>query len=179
MPAPEWAQSGLPLVAFLFFVVFFRAQGTYWIARAIPAVVNKASGKLTWLQGLARWANGPVPRKGAAILERWGIIVIPLCFLTVGLQTAVLAGAGLVRMNWAKFTLAMLPGCVAWAFLYGYGLLAVYTAAVRAAAGSPWAWLVLACVAGLVALVVVKRRREGAAKAVLEVPAEAEGPAGS
>ncbi len=160
MPVPEWAQSGLPLIAFLFFVVFFRAQGTYWVGRAVPAAVIAGSGRVKWLNGLASWAQGPVPRKGAALLERWGIVIIPLCFLTVGLQTAVLAGSGLVRMNWGKFTIAMLPGCVAWAFLYGFGLLAVWTAVVLAVAGNVWSWVVLAVLAvGLIVMVLGRRRR--------------------
>ncbi len=170
MPAPSWAQSGIPLVIFLFFVVFFRAQATYWLARGVPALVTSASGRFNHLQGLANWANGPIPRKGASILERWGIIVIPLAFLTVGLQTAILGGAGLVRMNWAKFTAAMIPGCIAWAFLYGFGMLAVWTAAVKAAAGNPWAWVALAIIAAaLAALVVFRRRRSAMTPAVMVV----------
>ncbi len=172
---PSWAQSGVPLIIFLFFVVFFRAQGTYWVARSVPALVTKASGKFDWLKGLANWANGPVPKKGAHILEHWGIIVIPLCFLTVGLQTAILGGSGLVRMNWAKFTAAMIPGCVAWALLYGLGMLAVWQAAIKAAAGSPWVWAALALIAAVVAaVVIVRRRREAPTPAVAVIGASNE-----
>jgi membrane protein DedA with SNARE-associated domain len=153
---PSWAQSGIPLVVFLFFVVFFRAQGTYWIARSVPTAISKWGTNSKRFAGLAKWVDGPVPRKGANILEHWGIVAIPLCFLTVGMQTAVLAGSGLVRMNWGKFTAAMIPGCVAWALLYGYGLLAVWTAVVKAAAGSPWAWAALAALVGTV--LVLKQR---------------------
>lgn len=168
MPVPAWAQSGLPLIIFLFFVVFCRAQGTYWIARSVPALTQRASSRYKKLQPVAKWATGPVPQKGAQALERWGIFVIPLCFLTVGLQTAVLAGAGLVRMNWVKFTAAMLPGCVAWAILYGLGFLALWTAAIRAAAGSPWAWLVLAGVVLLLAALFAIRRRRAATRPQVE-----------
>lgn len=144
---PSWAQSGVPLIAFLFVVVFFRAQGTYWMARSLPAAISKWGPNSKRFSKVASWVDGPVPAKGAAILEKWGIIAIPLSFLTVGLQTAVLAGSGLLRMNWVKFTIAMIPGCLAWAMLYGLGLLAVWSAAIKAVAGNPWAW------AGLVALV--------------------------
>ncbi len=153
---PDWAQSGLPLVGFLFVVVCFRAQGTYWLARSIPAAVSRWGADSKRFSGLAKWVNGPVPAKGKRILENWGIISIPLCFLTVGTQTAVLAGSGLVRMNWGKFTAAMLPGAVAWAFLYGYGLLAVWMTVLKAAAGSPWAWAVLAALVG--SIFVIKNR---------------------
>lgn len=166
---PSWAQSGLPLVAFLLFVVFFRAQGTYWLARAIPEALTRWGGRVPSLRSLAKWVDGPVPKRGARILERRGIIAIPLCFLTVGLQTAVLAGSGLVRMNWAKFTAAMIPGCIAWAFLYGYGLLAVWTTAVKAVAGNVWAWAALIVVIGT--LIVYKQRGRIASAAVSVVGA--------
>ncbi len=159
MTAPHWAQEGVPLVLFLFVVVFFRAQGTYWLARSVPEIVaRKANDSTPRLKKLACWLEGPGPRMGANILEKWGIIAIPLSFLTVGIQTAVLAAAGLLRVRWSLFTVAMLPGAVAWALLYGYGMLAVWTAAVMAVAGNPWAWGAL----GLVALgiwAIVRRRR--------------------
>ena len=94
------------------------------------------------------------------MLDKWGIIVIPLCFLTVGIQTAVNAGAGLVRMRWSTYTIAMIPGCILWALLYGLGLLAVFAAATRAIAGSPWGWAGLALIAALIATKVVWGRRK-------------------
>ena len=139
---PEFAREGIFLFVFLFGVVFFRAQSTYWLARGV------ASG---------------VPRKGAAMLDKWGIIAIPLCFLTVGIQTAVNAGAGLVRMRWSTYTIAMIPGCVLWALLYGLGMLAVFAAAVRAIAGSPWGWAGLALIIGLITAKVVWGHRKRAA----------------
>lgn len=148
MPVPSWAQEGPLLIGFLFCVVFFRAQGTYWLGRLIPAGLVRTSKTSGPIYKVAEWFRGPTPRRGAALLEHWGIIIIPLCFLTVGLQTTILAGSGLVRMKWQKFTLAMLPGCVAWAFLYGLGMLAVWTAAVKAIAGNPWSWLAVAAVVG-------------------------------
>lgn len=158
----ESTQSGIPLVIALFFVVFFRAQGTYWLARSVPAAVTRAGKPGSRLQKLADWVNGPVPKHGKAVLEKWGIIAIPFVFLTVGLQTAVLAAAGLVRMRWSIFTIAMLPGCVMWALLYGFGLLAVWTAAFAAIAGNPWAWLALALIVTLGAIIVTVRRRRAA-----------------
>lgn len=166
MPVPAWAQSGFALVVFLFVVVFLRSQATYWLARALPALVEKASGRWAFLQPLANWAQGPIPQKGARILDKWGIIIIPLSFLTVGVQTAVLAGAGLVKMNWGKFALASIPGCIAWAIVYGLGLLALWVAAVRAAAGSGWAWAGLAIILVLAALgILAKTKRGGTTKA--------------
>lgn len=148
MPVPSWAQAGPLLIGFLFVVVFCRAQGTYWLGRAVHAGVISGAKNTGPRAAIARWFSGPVPQRGARLLERWGIVIIPLCFLTVGLQTAVLAGAGILKMRWGRFTLAMLPGAVMWALLYGLGMLAVWTAAVTAIAGNPWSWV------GLAALIV-------------------------
>ena len=149
MPVPDWASSGVRLIVFLFFVVLLRAQGTYWLGRLAAAGALKASDRNGLVGRIAHWFNGPTPRKGAALLERWGLIIIPLCFLTVGIQTAVNAGSGVVRLRWRTYTLAMIPGCVAWALMYGVGMLAVWQAALAAVAGSPWAWAAFAGVAAL------------------------------
>ncbi len=146
MPAPDWASSGAPLIVFLFFVVFFRAQGTYWLGRLAARGVLTGADREGFRGRIARWFDGPVPHRGAALLERWGLIIIPLCFLTVGVQTAVNAGSGVVRLKWRTYTLAMIPGCLAWAFLYGLGMLAVWMAVLAAVAGSPWAWAAIVLV---------------------------------
>ena len=168
----SWTESVPLLVGSLFVIVFLRAQGTYWLARAIPAAAERraASGKSRGK--FTRWFLGPTPRKGASILEKWGVIVIPLCFLTVGVQTAVLAGAGLVRMNWRKFTLAMLPGAAAWALLYGIGLLAVWTAAVTAVAGNPWSYVVIVVVVAL--FYGIKKLKQTQSKRILRGPKRSE-----
>lgn len=168
MPVPSWAQDGPLLIGFLFVVVFSRAQGTYWLGRAVPAGLIKAKEMRGPIGAVSRWLHGPTPRKGTRILERWGILVIPLCFLTVGLQTAVLAGAGLVQMRWGKFTLAMLPGAIAWAFLYGLGMLALWVAAVGAIAGSPWSLLAAAALAALIAIIYALKRHSTRKIAVTE-----------
>lgn len=158
---PSWASSGLPLFIFLFFIVFHRAQLTYWLGRAAAKGILTASGKNGLRGKIAAWFEGPVPRSGAHLLEQWGIIIIPLCFLTVGVQTAVNAGAGIVRMSWKKYTLAMIPGCIVWSIMYGLGMLAVWMAIVRAAAGSVWGWLGLAAIAAMITAVVLMKRRHG------------------
>ena len=160
---PAFAREGIWLFVFLFIVVLLRAQATYWLARGAASGAVLATGRQGFLGTMARWFDGPIPRKGAAMLDKWGIIVIPLCFLTVGIQTAVNAGAGLVRMRWSTYTIAMIPGCVLWALLYGFGIYAVWTA-LTASVWSAAAVVVLAC-AGACALVVRKRRAVDAALA--------------
>ena len=157
---PAFAREGIWFFVFLFMVVLLRAQTTYWLARAAASGAVLATGRQGFLGAVARWFDGPVPRKGAAMLDKWGIIVMPLCFLTVGIQTAVNAGAGLVRMRWSTYTIAMIPGCVLWALLYGLGTLAVFAAAIRAVAGSPWGWAGLALIVALIAAKIVWGRRK-------------------
>ena len=157
---PAFAREGIWLFVFLFGVVLFRAQLTYWLARGAASGAVRANGRQGFVGAVARWFDGPIPRKGAAILDKWGIIVIPLCFLTVGIQTAVNAGAGLVRMRWSTYTFAMIPGCILWALLYGLGTLAVFAAAIRAVAGSPWGWAGLALIATLIAAKIAWGRRK-------------------
>ena len=157
---PAFAREGIWLFVFLFVVVLLRAQATYWLARGAASGAVLATGRQGFLGTMARWFDGPIPRKGAAMLDKWGIIVIPLCFLTVGIQTAVNAGAGLVRMRWSTYTIAMIPGCVLWALLYGLGTLAVFAAAIRAVAGSPWGWVGLALIAALITAKIAWGRRK-------------------
>ncbi|WP_165218652.1 hypothetical protein [Schaalia sp. ZJ1691] len=168
---PEWASSGIRLIIFLFFVVFIRAQGTYWLGRATAQGALSGSGRDGLRGKIAAWFNGPIPRKGADLLEKWGLILIPLCFLTVGVQTAVNAGSGVVRLKWRTYTLCMIPGCIAWAFLYGFGMLAVWMSILAAIAGSWWGWAgILTVVLIITAIVVVRRRRSRP----LEAPVQAQ-----
>ena len=42
---PEFAREGIFLFVFLFGVVFFRAQSTYWLARGVASGAMRASGR--------------------------------------------------------------------------------------------------------------------------------------
>lgn len=159
---PSWIMEGpFALVyTFLLVVVVVRAQSTYWIGRAVAAGALRSR----W----ARYVEGPQVRRATAVIDRWGLPVIPLSFLTIGFQTAVNAGAGLLRIRWLRYTLAMLPGCAAWALIYAVGGLAAFTAGATLAARSPWALVVfvLAVVLLVVAVVLRVRRRRHVADAI-------------
>ena len=159
---PSWVQSGpFALVyGFLLVVVFFRAQATYWIGRAVAAGAVRSR----W----ARYVQGPRVRRATEVIDRWGLPVIPLSFLTIGFQTAVNAGAGLLRIRWVRYTVAMIPGCLVWAAVYAVGGLAAFEAGVALAARSPWALAAAVLVVGLLAaaVVVVARRRRAASRSV-------------
>lgn len=159
---PAWVQDGpFPLLyGFLLVVVFLRAQGTYWVGRAV------AAGTLR-----SRWAahvDGPRTRRAIASIDRWGLPIIPLSFLTIGFQTAVNAGAGVIRMRWLRYTLAMIPGCLVWAAIYSLGGLAAFQAAAALAARSPWALaaVILLLLGAGVALVLRSRRRRSERESV-------------
>lgn len=133
---------------FLLFVVFFRAQGTYWTGRWVRHGAAKVASQPAGHPRLSRLTvrfSGPRMVRAQVFLERWGFIGIPISFLTVGFQTMVNATAGYTRMRWDLYTLAMLPGCVAWATMYGLLSLSLVEAWRR----SPWIFA-----GGLVGLVV-------------------------
>ncbi|MDP4335313.1 VTT domain-containing protein [Curtobacterium sp. A7_M15] len=152
--------EGLPfrwLVLALFAVVFCRAQATYWLARlAVTGVARSRWG---------RWLDSAAVRRGSALLDRWGLPVVTISFLTVGLQTVVNAAAGVARVPWWRYTIAMVPGCVAWAVVYATVGLALFWAVLAAFAGSPWGAVVLVALAVGAAAVLwaVRRRRRVAA----------------
>jgi membrane protein DedA with SNARE-associated domain len=148
--------EGLPfwwLVLALFAVVLCRAQATYWLARGAVAGASRSR----W----GRWLDSAAVRRGSALLDRWGLPVVTLSFLTVGLQTIMNAAAGIARVPWWRYTLAMLPGCVAWAFIYATVGIALFWAVLATFAGSPWGVVVLVAlvVAAGVGTWSVRRRR--------------------
>lgn len=99
-------------------------------------------------------------------IERWGMPVIPVAFLTVGFQSAVFGAAGLLRIGWIGFTLWSLPGAVAWALVWGGGGMAAVAGALAVAREEPWYLVAVLAGAGvLVTLVSALVRRRRAARA--------------
>lgn len=157
------------LVVALFGIVFGRAQGTYWLGRAVTASTRRLrSGRAPtngrWARTAAaveQWSHGRGGQRATALLHRWGPAAVTLSFFTIGIQTAVIVAAGLTRMAFPRFLLAMIPGCLAWALIYATVGFAAFYGAVALAAGSPWALsaaIIVLLTAG-VALVVRRRRR--------------------
>jgi membrane protein DedA with SNARE-associated domain len=131
-------------VAALFVVVFCRANGTYWVGRALAAGYGKTRASRRW---------HPTTLRGARrLIDRYGPFAVVLTFLTVGLQTAVNLAAGMGRMRLSHYIPATIVGSIAWALLYATVGLAAVDLLVDRAAASPWAWAVVAVV--LVAAVV-------------------------
>lgn len=156
------------LVAALFVIVLARAQATYWLGRAVTASTRRlrtgrAPAHGRWARfatRVERWSHGPGGRRATALLQRWGPVAVTLSFFTVGIQTAVNATAGLTRMRFVRYLVAMLPGCLAWALIYATVGFAAFYGTVALAARSPWALAGgIAAVGVVVAVLVVRRRR--------------------
>lgn len=146
---------------YLFFVLgaALRSQSLYWLGRGAAAGVLRS-----------RWAStldGPQVRRATAAIERWGMPVVPLSFLTVGFQSAVHGACGVLRLHWWRYTLWSVPGWLVWALVWAGGGTAAVWAAVRLAAASPWALgAAVAVLAAVVVLVVARVRRRRQAQRV-------------
>jgi membrane protein DedA with SNARE-associated domain len=151
---PSWLDDSPFGITFavLFGIVFLRAQGTYWIGRAVTAGLLHTR--------VALWMTNPRMTRAVDALNRWGLPVVTVSFLTVGFQTVLNAAAGLVRMPWLRYTVAMLIGCAAWAAIYATVGIAAFEASLALAARSPWALVgVLAAIFAVVVAVIVARGR--------------------
>ena len=146
-----WVASSSYGVAFIVLLaaVVLRAHATYWLGRL------GANGALRTRWGARADARALVHAR--RWLERWGAPAVSASFLTVGVQTAVNLTAGVVRMGYLRYTVAMAAGGLAWAAIWA----GVLTSLIAAAQQRSLTALVAAAavVAALVLLVVSRRRR--------------------
>lgn len=147
----------LPTFGGLFLIVMVRANATYWIGRGAAA-------------GTRRWRSSesspsPAWQRARQLVNRWGPIAVVFCFLTVGIQTAVNATAGVSRMPLRRYLPAVTLGSVLWAALYASVGLAAARAWLATAARSPLVATVIAVllVVGVVGLVLYRRARTAGA----------------
>ncbi len=148
--------AGYPFWAvwlFLYFGATLRGQATYWLGRATTSgAVHAGRGPAWWRRTRVRLA-GVEASSGHRVIQRIGLFAIPLAYLTVGLQSAIIFASGLIRTPWAHFSLAQVPGAGAWATIYSTIGFAAWTAVIRALAGD---WRVMGGVlAGAAAVVLV------------------------
>lgn len=104
------APFGVVVLA-LFVIVMLRANGTYWVGRALAAGARRS-----------RWEKILESRHyatGARWLNRWGPPAVSLSFLTIGIQTMVNLAAGVAQMPMRRYLPAVTVGCLLWAFMYG------------------------------------------------------------
>lgn len=152
---------GLGVWALFLVVVFLRAQATYWIARVVTQqALDRTAPASGWTMAVHRWLSGDSAARGIDLVRRWGLIAVPVSFLTVGAQTVVNAGAGVVRIRPLHYTLAMIPGCMAWALVWTTIGMSAFYAALAVDLGTGWGivFAVLAMLALGVVLGLLRRR---------------------
>ena len=132
----DW--PAIPLFCFLVVIAGARGGATYAIARGVRQVADRRTGL----------PDRAVVRRAEQVVERYGAVAVALCFLTVGVQTAVNAAAGSLRMPLRRYLPALLVGALIWATLYVTVGLAVLEAVWG---GRPWVLPVALVVIGLVA----------------------------
>ena len=173
---PFWA-----VIAGLFVVVMARSHLFYWVGRGVTSGAARLADRVPDADGDAAVDAAPTgaaptagaaararvrrlmrtstARRGLALVHRFGPFAVTLAYLTVGVQTAVFVGSGMLRMPYPRFLAASVPGSVAWAFVWGTVGLGAVWAAVRLATASPWGLAaVLLVLAALVTWLVVRRR---------------------
>lgn len=146
----DWFDA-LPIevaLAFMWVVGIVRTSIVY----ALGALAAEGGARLDRIR---KAMDSPLYRKARRLINRWGVIAVPLCFLTVGLQTAVIITTGFTKMPLRRWVPAMLLGTLMWACIYttiGFAILA-------ALGLEPWMFpLALAIV--ITVLVIVSQLRE-------------------
>ena len=146
----EWFDT-LPIevaLAFMWVVGIVRTSIVY----ALGVLAAEGGARLDRIR---KAMDSPLDRKARCLINRWGVIAVPLCYLTVGLQTAVIITTGFTKMPLRRWVPAMLVGTFMWACIYttiGFAILA-------ALGLEPWMFpLALAIV--ITVLVIVTQLRE-------------------
>lgn len=123
-----------------------RGTATYWVGRGVRA----GGARTRWAHHLDR----PSVLRAERFVRRVGPPAVTLGFLTVGLQTAINASSGMLRMPLRRFLPAVVLGALVWAVIYTTVGLTVVDAALGRV---PWWWLLVAL--GLVLVVGLAARR--------------------
>ena len=146
----DWFDA-LPIevaLAFLWVVGIVRTSIVY----ALGALAAEGGARLDRIR---KAMDSLLYRKARRLINRWGVIAVPLCFLTVGLQTAVIITTGFTKMPLRRWVPAMLVGTFMWACIYttiGFAILA-------ALGLEPWMFPVALAIV-ITAMVIVAQLRE-------------------
>jgi membrane protein DedA with SNARE-associated domain len=138
---PVWLVFGV-----LWLGAFTRGNATYWVGRGVRA----GGGRSRFAEQLER----PVVRRAEGWVQRFGAPAVALGFLTVGVQTAINASAGMLRMPQRRFLPAVTVGALLWALVYttvGFTVLDAWFGDLE------WWWALVAL--GVVAVIVLVSRR--------------------
>jgi membrane protein DedA with SNARE-associated domain len=125
---PLWIVFGV-----LFLGAVVRGGATYAVGRGARAGGSRSrfAGRL----------DAPIVRRAETWVRRFGAPLVALGFLTVGVQSAINAAAGMLRMPMRRFIPGLVVGALLWATLYTTVGLAVVDAALGRV---PWWWALIA-----------------------------------
>ena len=135
---------------FLFFwcLAMMRSHTMYWIGRGITA----GTARTRWVSLL----ESPVYARAQAWSARWGVLAVPVSFLTVGIQSVIQLSAGVARMPLRRYVAATAAGAIVWATVYTTIGMAILTAWLTGPTGRLICLLMLTA---LVLVVVIRRSR--------------------
>lgn len=137
-------------IPFFWAVAIIRTSAVYAVGRG-------ALGGARRLHRIRRLMQTPLYRRAEGAVHRWGVLAVPVCFLTVGLQTVVILATAVTGMPLRRWIPAMLAGTLLWGVIYG----TVGMAVVWAWLEQPWAVaaVVLGVLLALLAYRLPARRR--------------------
>lgn len=146
--------------ATLFLGAMARGQMMYWAGRIVTEqALRRTKPADGWRLQVHRWLAGGGADSGIRAIRRWGLAIVPVGYLTVGFQSMVQVGAGVLRIRLLWYALAQIPGALAWALIYSTIGFAIWGAILAAAAGSPLGLTALALAAIVLVTTILLRRR--------------------
>ena len=133
---------------FLFFwcLAMMRSHTMYWIGRGITA----GTARTRWVSLI----ESPMYARAQAWSARWGVLAVPMSFLTVGLQSFIQISAGVARMPLRRYVVATAAGAIVWAAVYTTIGMAIVTAWLTGPTGRI---VIILVAAALVAFIVLRR----------------------
>ena len=120
----------------------------YWIGRGVTAGTART-----------RWSSlleSPMYAHAQSWSARWGVLAVPMSFLTVGVQSFIQISAGVARMPLRRYVVATAAGAIVWAAVYTTIGMAIVTAWLTGPIGRV---VIILAAAALTASIVVRRRR--------------------
>lgn len=145
-----------------------RGQMMYWLGRGVTESALRTSRKHQQSESVVRtgplrktmlWLDRGGADPGVRAIHRWGLVMVPLSYVTVGFQSMVQAGAGILRISWWKYLFAQLPGAFVWGLFYATGGFLVWKYLFSQAQTYPYrAAAVFVALVAVIAVIVRYRR---------------------
>lgn len=149
-------------ISILFCIVMLRAGGTYALGRAVAA----GTARSRW----QRLLETRTYRVATTWLHRWGPLAVSFSFLTIGVQTMINLGAGVIRMPLRRYIPALVLGSLMWAVMYGTVGFIGFVAIARLWTFSPALTIAVGVLAVAAVVLVLWRRPAKNPPAPLEQP---------